>query len=69
VYVNFVFCLPIDRPTEAVGLLFVFLLGLAKKRSGESHFFRFSFGEGLSLDIKQPVFRNSFSANPSLLIE
>jgi hypothetical protein len=52
-----------------VGLLFVFLLGLAEERPGESYCFRFSFGEGLSLDIEQPVPKNSFNANPSLPIE
>jgi hypothetical protein len=54
---------------EAISLLFVFLLGLAEERSSESHCFRPSFGESLSLDMEQPVFRNSFSANPSLLVE
>jgi hypothetical protein len=54
---------------KAVGLLFVFLLNLAKERPGESYYFRFSFSEGLSLGIKQLVSRNSFNANPSLLIE
>jgi hypothetical protein len=54
---------------EAVGLLFVFLLRLAEERSGESHCFRPSFGEGLSLDVGQPVSRSNFSANPSLPIE
>jgi hypothetical protein len=45
----------IDRLTEAIGLLFVFLLDLAKERPGESYCFRASFGEGLSLDMEQPV--------------
>jgi hypothetical protein len=57
------------RDTEAVGLLFVFLLGLAKERPGESYCFRFSFSEGLSLGVEQPVFKNSFSAGPSLPVE
>jgi hypothetical protein len=52
-----------------VGLFFVFLLGLAKERSGESYCFRSLFGEGLSLDIKQPVSKSNFSANPSLPVE
>jgi hypothetical protein len=69
VYVNFISCLPIDRLTEAVGLFFVFLLNLAKERPGESYCFRFSFGEGLNLNIGQPVPKNSFSANPSLPVE
>jgi hypothetical protein len=59
----------VDRPTEIVGLLFVFLLGLAKKRPSESHCFRLSFGEGLNLGMEQPVFKNSFNANPSLPIK
>jgi hypothetical protein len=54
---------------EAVGLLFVFLLNLAKERSGESYCFRFSFSEGLSLGIEQPVSRNNFNANSSLPVE
>jgi hypothetical protein len=61
--------LPIDRLTKAVGLLFVFLLDLAEKRPGESYCFRSSFGEGLSLGIEQPVFRNNFNANSSLPVE
>jgi hypothetical protein len=61
--------LPIDRFIKAVGLFFVFLLDLAKERSGESYCFRFSFNEGLSLDVEQPVFKNSFSANLSLPVE
>jgi hypothetical protein len=61
--------LPIDQPTEAVSLLFVFLLSLAKKRPGESYCFRFSFGEGLSLGVEQPIPKNSFSANSSLPVE
>jgi hypothetical protein len=61
--------LPVDRFTEAVGLRFVFLLGLAKERPGESYYFRFSFSEGLSLDMGQSVLKNSFNANPSLPIE
>jgi hypothetical protein len=52
-----------------VGLLFVFLLDLAKERPGENYCFRLLFGEGLSLDMEQSVFRNNFNANPSLLIE
>jgi hypothetical protein len=67
--VNFVSYLPIDRPTKAIGLLFVFLLGLAEERSGESYCFRFSFGESLSLGIEQPVFKNGFNASPSLPVE
>jgi hypothetical protein len=37
---------------KAVGLLFVFLLGLAEERPGENYCFRLSFSEGLSLGIK-----------------
>jgi hypothetical protein len=59
----------IDRLTEAVGLFFVFLLDLAEERPGESYCFRLSFGEGLSLDVEQPVFKNSFNASSSLPIE
>jgi hypothetical protein len=61
--------LPIDRLTKAIGLLFVFLLGLAEDRPGESYCFRFSFNESLSLNIEQLVSRNNFSANSSLSIE
>jgi hypothetical protein len=61
--------LPIDQLTKAVSLLFVSLLNLAKKRPSESHYFRFSFSEGLSLDIEQPVPKNNFNANLSLPIE
>jgi hypothetical protein len=61
--------LPVDRLTKAVGLLFVFLLGLAEERPGESYYFRPLFGKGLSLDMGQLVPKNSFNANPSLPIE
>jgi hypothetical protein len=54
---------------KAVGLLFVFLLNLAKKRPNESHCFRLSFGEGLSLDMGQLVPKNSFNANSNLPVE
>jgi hypothetical protein len=54
---------------EAVSLLFVFLLNLAKKRSGESYCFRPSFSEGLSLNMGQPVSKSSFNASSSLPIE
>jgi hypothetical protein len=54
---------------EAIGLFFVFLLGLAEERPGESHCFRLLFGEGLSLNMEQPVPKSSFNANPSLPIE
>jgi hypothetical protein len=61
--------LPVDRPAKTIGLFLVFLLSLAKKCPGESYCFSPSLGEGLSLDIKQPVLKNSFNANPSLPIE
>jgi hypothetical protein len=61
--------LPVDQLAKAIGLLLVFLLDLAKERPGESYCFRFSFGEGLSLGMEQPVFKSNFSANPSLPVE
>jgi hypothetical protein len=61
--------LPVDRLAKAIGLLFVFLLNLAEKRPSESYCFRFSFGEGLSLNVEQLVFKSSFSANSSLPVE
>jgi hypothetical protein len=54
---------------KAVGLFFVFLLGLAEGRPGENYCFRFSFGEGLSLGVEQPVPKSSFSASPNLPVE
>jgi hypothetical protein len=68
-YINLISYLPVDRPAKAIGLFFVFLLDLAEERPGESYCFYLSFGEGLSLDIGQPVPKNSFNANSSLPVE
>jgi hypothetical protein len=54
---------------KAIGLLFVFLLDLAEERPGESHCFRFSFSEGLNLDVEQSFPKNNFNASPNLPIE
>jgi hypothetical protein len=61
--------LPIDRLAKAIGLFFVFLLDLVKERPSESYCFCSSFSESLSLDIEQPVPKNSFNTNPSLPVE
>jgi hypothetical protein len=42
----------IDQLTKAIGLFFVFLLNLVKKRLSESYGFRPSLGEGLSLGME-----------------
>jgi hypothetical protein len=61
--------LPVDRLAKAIGLFFVFLLGLAKERPSENYCFRLSFGEGLNLGVGQSVPKNSFNANSSLSVE
>jgi hypothetical protein len=68
-YVNFVSNLLIYRPATAVGLLFVFLLGLMEGYFGESYCLGPPFGEGLGMGLGQPVPRSNLCPRSGFLVK